>query len=269
MADEQTGDFFAGMEETPPPVPTEQSPPAEGFDDNDFMMDFASSVTPAMAPPPPPENYIGDVVEDVTENATAGNPFAMPASDEPIVPVESNYDEPIILGEPSQYEQPPEADFAAPAYEYDAPAPTDFAAPIILGEAPPSEFVEDDLPAPTPEEPSPLAKWNEQWQVTLRERKDAENALKADQVNTGRAETDAFLEERSIKLSSRQSSNRTAEEEKLKSMQEDLESDNSWQRVVKLVELTQDSVEKSAEIKRMRDMLILLKNDKERAVLLC
>jgi len=248
-----------------PPVPTEQPPQAaDGFDDNDFMMDFASSETPAMAPPPPPENYIGEVVEDVTENATSDNPFAMPASDEPTTPFESNYDAPIILGEPSQYEQPPEADFAAPTY--DAPAPTDFAAPIILGEAPPPVLVEDDLPEP--EEPSPLAKWNEQWQVTLRERKDAENALKADHVNTARSETDNFLEERSIKFASRQSSNRTAEEEKLKSMQEDLESDNSWQRVVKLVELTQDSVEKSAEIKRMRDMLILLKNDKERAVLL-
>lgn len=271
MADEQTADFFGGMEEMPPPVPTEQPPAAvEGFDDNDFMMDFASSETPAMAPPPPPEpeNYIGEVVEDVTENATADNPFILPASDEPVASAGGNYDEPIILGDPSQYEQPPEADFATPAY--DAPAPTDFAAPIILGEAPPPVLVEDDLPAPPqePEEPSPLAKWNEQWQVTLRERKDAENALKAEHVNTARTETDAFLEERSVKLASRQSSNRTAEEEKLKSMQEDLESDNSWQRVVKLVELTQDSVEKSAEIKRMRDMLILLKNDKERAVLL-
>merc|ERR1719296_192079 len=120
-------------------------------------------------------------------------------------------------------------------------------------------------PVQEPEEPSPLAKWNEQWQVTLRERKDAQNA---EMVNDARAETDKYLEERSVKLASRQTTNRTTEEEKLKAMQEDLESDNSWQRVVKLVELTQDSVEKSAVIKRMRDLLILLKNDKERAELL-
>jgi len=269
MADEQTGDFFAEMDQMapPPPVPTEQPPPAgDGFDD-DFMMDFAS--TPAAAPPAPPANYIGEV-ED--------------ASDED-EPVSANDAEPIILGDPSQYSQPPEfdapapmdyaaptdfaapMDFAAPT-DYDAPAPTDYAAPIILG-APPA-VVEDDIPPPVqePEEPSPMAKWNEQWQVTLKERKDAENALKAEMVNAARAETDKFLEERSVKLASRQTTNRTSEEDKLKAMQEDLESDNSWQRVVKLVELTQDSVEKSAEVKRMRDLLILLKNDKERAELL-
>jgi len=267
MADEQTSDYFAGMEETPPPVP-QQTPPTDTFDDNDFMMDFASSATPAMAPPPPPGNYIGEVVEDASED---DNAFILPASDEHM-PENENYDEPIILSEPISYEQP---SYDPSSYEpvFDAPEPTDFAAPIILGEAPPPVLVEDfveDLPAPVmePEEPSPLAKWNDQWQVTLRERKDNENTSKAEQVNTARTETDAYLEERAIKVASRQSSNRDAEEEKLRSMQEDLEQDNSWQRVVKLVELTQDSVEKSAEIKRMRDMLILLKNDKERAVLL-
>merc|ERR1719296_266397 len=223
-------------------------------------MDFAS--TPAAAPPAPPANYIGEVEDASVEDASV-------EEDEP---VSANDAEPIILGDPLQYSQPSEFDAPAPM-DYAAPtdfaAPTDYAEPIILG-APPA-VVEDDMPPPVqePEEPSPLAKWNEQWQVTLRERKDAENAQKADMVNDARAETDKFLEGRSVKLASRQTTNRTTEEEKLKAMQEDLESDNSWQRVVKHVELTQDSVEKSAEIKRMRDMLILLKNDKERAVLLC
>jgi len=211
------------------------------------------------------------------------NAFVLPPSNEPALESD-NYDEPIILGAPTSYEPPSSyepvgdaPDFAAPTdyaapTDFAAPVDTDTTAPIILGEAPPPVFVDnpEDLPAPVlePEEPSPLSKWNEQWQVTLRERKEHENEVKAEQVNTARAETDAFLEERAVKLSSRQSSNRTAEEEKLRSMQEDLEQDNSWQRVVKMVELTQDSVEKSAEIKRMRDMLIFLKNDTERAVLL-
>merc|ERR1712174_145532 len=129
------------------------------------------------------------------------------------------------------------------------------------------EDAPEEVAAPTG--PSPLAKWNDEWQVVLKERKDNENTRKAEQVNTARAEIDKFMEEHAVKLASRQSKNRVAEQEKLKSMEEDMEKDNSWERVVKLVELTQDSVEKSAEIKRMRDMLILLKNDKERATILC
>lgn len=267
MADEQTADFFAGLDEAPPPVPQQPPPPADTFDDNDFMMDFASSTPATAPPPPPPENYVGEVVED--------NAFVLPPSNEQ-APESANYDEPIILGAPTSYEPmydaPAPTDYAAPP-DFAAPVEADNSAPIILGEAPPPVLVGDspeDLPAPVqePEEPSPLAKWNEQWQVTLRERKEHENEVKAEQVNTARSETDAFLEERAVKLTSRQSNNRTAEEEKLRSMQEDLEKDNSWQRVVKMVELTQDSVEKSAEIKRMRDMLIFLKNDTERAVLL-
>lgn len=246
--DEQTSDFFAGMDEAPP-VPT-QAPPAD-FDDNDFMMDFAAAPTPGNPPPPPPENYIGVVEDSPEDNAYVLTEGGMPPSDEP-----------IILGEPSSYEPMGEA------------LPPSSDAPIILGgfgDAPQPAVIEatpEELQEPVSNEPSPLQKWNEEWQIILKERKETENSMKAEQVNAARAETDKFMEERAAKLASRKTANRSAEEEKLKTMQDDLEKDNCWERVVKLVELTQDSVEKSAEVKRMRDMIILLKNDKDRAALL-
>jgi hypothetical protein len=51
-------------------------------------------------------------------------------------------------------------------------------------------------------------------------------------------------------------------------MEADLENDNSWQRVVKMVELQQDSVDGMRDSKRMIDVLIKMKNDPERALVL-
>jgi hypothetical protein len=62
--------------------------------------------------------------------------------------------------------------------------------------------------------------------------------------------------------------NRSDEQQKLEDMEADLENDNSWQRVVKMVELQQDSVEGMRDSKRMIDVLIKMKNDPERAVAL-
>jgi len=246
--DEQTADFFSGADisETPSDAPILMGPPPVAEDDNDFMMDFAS--TPA--PPVGQTEYIGEIIdhdEGVAQDVAE--------------------DEVLILSDPNQ-----PYDGAPAVYEEigDLPPPTNFAVPGgTFLPLEPTEEPPTDMPIPiedTIKKESPLAKWNNEWQVILRERKDAENAAKAAQAETARKEHDMFLEELEAKRKIRMSSNRANEESKLKSMEQDLENDNSWERVVKLVELTQDSVEKSAEIKRMRDMLILLKNDKERAI---
>lgn len=140
--------------------------------------------------------------------------------------------------------------FAAPPGDYSPAEPVD-----ALAESEPQQ----------PEEPSAMAKWNEGWTVTLRERKDAENAKKAEQVESARSELDTFHAGRYAKRESKMSKNRADEQGKLEAMEADLENDNSWQRVVKLVELQQDSIDTGNDISRMRDVLILMKNDVQKA----
>merc|ERR1712157_431545 len=160
--------------------------------------------------------------------------------------------------------------FAAPPPSSDpfAAPPSDF--PPSGEYAPPVEGDSMALPAPEPqeEEISPMAKWNQEWQVILRERKDAENAKKAEQVETARAELETFQNERYARRENRMAKNRTEEQNKLEAMEADLENDNSWQRVVKLVDLQQDSIDGGRDIGRMRDVMIMLKNDPQRAAVL-
>lgn len=119
-----------------------------------------------------------------------------------------------------------------------------------------------------PREASPLSQWNDAWQVTLAERKEVENTTKATVIaasDTDRAEFQAMKE---AKRESKMVKNRSEEQDKLEAMEADLENDNSWQRVNKLVELTQDNSDGTVDTTRMRDVLIFLKNDVDRAAIL-
>lgn len=115
---------------------------------------------------------------------------------------------------------------------------------------------------------SPMAKWNNEWTVTLMERKDEENAAKAKDVEQARVDLEKFQAEREARREAKMARNRSEEQDKLEALEADLENDNSWQRVVKLVELTHDTVEGSEDVKRMRDVFILLKNEPSRAAML-
>lgn len=176
--------------------------------------------------------------------------------------------------------------FNPPAVTEDSNEP----APIILG-APPSDF--EDQPVPTAaevenveeddeegdlagasavvnggfssSEPTPMQKWNDEWQQTLLARKDEENAQKAADVETARAEIEAFQAEREKRREARMVKNRSEEQDKLEAIEADLENDNSWQKVVKMIELNQDSSEGAENTGRMRDVLVLLKNEPQRA----
>ena len=174
---------------------------------------------------------------------------------------------PIILGEsPPDFAAPPPAEPAIEDPQYlgevsEAPAPTEDAdAPIVLGmegEAVPVEPSE-------PQGPSPMQKWNEEWQEILKQRKDEENAAKAELVEKARVDMEKFQEEREKKRQAKMTKNREDEQAKLEAIEADLENDNSWQRVCKLIELSHDGGEKG-DVKRMIDTLILLKNDTTRA----
>ena len=171
-------------------------------------------------------------------------------------------DEPIILGEapPPDFAAAPPDDSPFMGDVTDAAPPAPPAdEPIVLGGP-------DEVP-PLPESsgPSPMQKWNEEWQETLKVRKDEENAKKAEFVEAARVEMEKFQAEREARRQAKMTKNREDEQAKLEAIEADLENDNSWQRVCKMVELSHDSTAKSADVKRMRDVLILLKNEPTRA----
>ena len=119
-----------------------------------------------------------------------------------------------------------------------------------------------------PAGPSPMQLWNEEWQQTLLERKNAENEQKAEFIRKSEEYMKTFTEQREQKREAKISKNRQDEQAKLEAIEADLEIDNSWQRVCKMVELSHDSAEQAADVKRMRDTMILLKNDTAKAELL-
>ena len=198
-------------------------------------------------------------------------------------------DQPIFLG--SEAESPSgdyigEIDAAPPAvmvpeeFPYpseDMPAVMMMAPPPAYDNAPAAfmapgveevEEEEDDFQEAETNDPSPMTLWNNQWQVTLKERKDEENAQKGSAVEQAEQDLSELQGQREKKRESRISNNRADEQEKLEAIEADLENDNSWQRVVKMVELNQDAAEESKDCSRMKDVLILLKNDSDRAAIL-
>jgi Clathrin light chain len=74
--------------------------------------------------------------------------------------------------------------------------------------------------------------------------------------------------ERALKREATGAKNREDEQATMEAIEADLENDNSWQRVCKLVELQAETTDKSQDVKRMRDVMIFLKNEPTKAVAL-
>lgn len=175
-----------------------------------------------------------------------------------------------VVGDVSEV-PPADMGFAAAPVDDAFAAPPAEETPIILA-APPAEEAEIavesepvDMPPAAPMEPSIMQKWNEDWQVTLSARKDEENAMKAEMVEAARVYLEKFQADKEAKRESKMAKNREDEQAKLEAIEADLENDNSWQKVCKMVELSQDSATQGEDVKRMRDVLILLKNEPARA----
>lgn len=199
------------------------------------------------------------------------NAFAAPPSN--YVP-DFTGDAPIVLGPPDDYEgdnlgfaAPPPEEFVGTVDEVLIMAPPKGEDANVLEEATPTmaEQAQQQIVAM---EPSAMAKFNEAWQQTLIERKDEENAFKAEYIAKAEETLKNFAAQREQKRENKMKANRADEQGKLEAIEADLENDNSWQKVCKMVELNLESQTDSADIKRMRDVLIVLKNDTQKAVLL-
>ena len=200
-----------------------------------------------MPPTDDTAGFVGDV-DAVGASATDEQDFFNPPAQPPT-------DAPIILGAPASYEAPVDDD-----------AGLGFAA-APSGVETVSDDEEDVLPTSgggmelVNAEPTPMSKWNEEWQETLLSRKDEENSIKASAVEKAREDIAKFQEAREKRRESRMAKNRSDEQDKLEAIEADLENDNSWQRVVKMIELNQDSSEGAVDTGRMKDVLVLLKNE--------
>lgn len=199
---------------------------------------------------------------------------------------DSPSEEPILLGAPAEApagDYIGEIDAAPPAYMMTEEAMPMEAMPVesmpAVYAAPPTEYLapgveqveeEDEIEVAPHEstEPSPMTVWNNEWQVTLKQRRDEENAQKGAAVEKAEGDLANLTAQRETKREQRTAKNRADEQDKLEAIEADLENDNSWQRVVKMVELNQDAAEDSKDCSRMKDVLILLKNDVDRAAIL-
>jgi hypothetical protein len=233
-----------------PPVPEGES----AHPDGDFTM--VGEAPPAEAPP---------MVGDIDESPPADMGFAGEPSDMGFAG-DTNDAFATDMGFAGDSNDA----FAAPPSEYEA-APDSFAAPpnqdapIILGGGP-TEVEEGSEPdEATPVEASAMQKWNEEWQETLTARKDEENTKKAEMIEAARLTMETFAKDRETKRDTKMSKNREDEQAKLEAIEADLENDNSWQRACKMVELSHDGANDTEDVKRMRDVLILLKNEPSRA----
>jgi Clathrin light chain len=245
MADDN---FFA----MPPPEDAPAPPPGDDMEDETGGFTFLGDA-PAAAP------FVGDVDETMGGDAMG---FAG-------VPHNDFGDTGFASAPDSGYHDPGDA-FGGGYDAPDAYAPPAEDTPIILGPPAVEMGDMDDMemegaPAVEPSGPSPMAKWNAEWQELLQVRKDNENTRKAELVEAARVSMEKFQKERESKREARMSKNREDEQAKLEAIEADLENDNSWQKVCKMVELTHDGAQDAGDVKRMRDVMILLKNDTARA----
>lgn len=236
--DEQTAAFFMPPAEdtpgdAPPPVMMAPAPPEEdGYEFAGGPGDGGDEAALFAAPPS----------DDPFAAPPSNDPFAAPPSDGPAVASDGD----VFFAGPSES--------TAAVMVLDDPSQ-----PVVVGEEE-SALVE--------KEPSPMAKWNQEWQVTLKARKDEENQARAAMAEQAQKDMEEFQAQREIKRETKMSRNRAEEQSKLEAMEADLENDNSWQRVIKLVEFQQDTEDKADDITRMRDVMIVLKNDTEKALAL-
>lgn len=201
------------------------------------------------------------------------NFFAMPAAEEAPLAEAPEGDFTMVGEAPPAEEESADMGFAGGAAPeemdaFAAPPVEEEATPIILAPAPEEE---EEIPVETepmvpaaPMDPSAMQKWNEEWQVTLNQRKEEEETVKLELEAAAKAFLEEFQADKEAKRESKMAKNREDEQAKLEAIEADLENDNSWQRVCKMVELSHDGGA-GEDVKKMRDALILLKNDAARA----
>mmetsp|Transcript_10200 Transcript_10200/g.13380 ORF Transcript_10200/g.13380 Transcript_10200/m.13380 type:complete len:205 (+) Transcript_10200:44-658(+) len=114
---------------------------------------------------------------------------------------------------------------------------------------------------PEPEMRNALDDFNDQWEQELEQKKIEEDQKKMEMMEKAKQDLETFYQEKEKQTEARMSKNRNEEQVLLEQLEADLESDNSWERITKLVELQAEGGEGSVDVSRMRSLLIQLKNE--------
>ena len=119
------------------------------------------------------------------------------------------------------------------------------------------------MAAPTPAAPVvDEFKFTREWNMKFRERceaKDKEAMEKKKEIlKAARDELLAWNEERQKKLAAKAEMNRQEEEKLVEGNKEDMNCENPWERVAKLVEL---NAKREHDLERMKQVMIRMKND--------
>ena len=103
-----------------------------------------------------------------------------------------------------------------------------------------------------------MAEWNKILEAKRAAELDEESKVK----NTAASDLHNWNSQRDVRLASKKDSNRTAEQVFLETIESDIDGVNTWDRVTKLIEASQDAVatDERVDISRMRKLFIQLKN---------
>ena len=104
-----------------------------------------------------------------------------------------------------------------------------------------------------------MAEWNKLLEAKRAAELEEENKVKS----TAATDLLNWNSQRDVRLASKKDSNRTAEQVFLETIESDIDGVNTWDRVIKLIETSQDAVavDERVDISRMRKLFIHLKNE--------
>jgi hypothetical protein len=109
-------------------------------------------------------------------------------------------------------------------------------------------------------------KFTTQWEKKLLALDDEQRAFSKNAKEEARKELEQFQEQHYKRMDATRSTNRADESAKLEQLEADLESDNAWERVGNLVDLSEvvskEAKEKKSDTGRMRVILRQLKTEK-------
>jgi len=169
-------------------------------------------------------------------------------------------------------------DFVPPEPSFAPPEPSIAPEPSFASPPPPPDsgmdggmvFASVDEPAadmgamdmPSPEHmSSALDAFHRKWQAELLAKDEAETSAKLAAVASARAELEKAETERQALREANMTKNRSEEQLLMEQIEADLEAENPWARIIKLVDLQTEHSESSNDVSRMRQIFIQLKNE--------
>lgn len=123
------------------------------------------------------------------------------------------------------------------------------------------ESQDDPFPDADEEDDGALREFNRKWEAECAE-KDAMYAVRREELRQVAAQKlEEHKQQLAIKLQAKHSANMEAEEAFTNQIKAALDVDNSWERVLSLVDLNANDPANTKDVSRLRQMLIQLKND--------